>query len=910
MRLDVPASLPGGLHLADAIVRDGLNRVMAWGSAAFTTPGAVAIESVTFDKRAYYGGEVANATVKLKAPDAQPGQVVLKAELTDGIGRLLSRAEKSADVSGETPVVLEVPVGRPVVNEATLRVTAEVGGKSAAVVEQSVVTFPEKFANRSWSDYCLQIWGSAAGSYRRPYLVPLRARRLRDFGVSTVLASPRWRNEREYEDQVREGFQLMPMGVSFGFISVGHRVPKGKMTFGEQRTMYQRTKEKKYLERPICLNDPEELAPLGEKLRRTAEYAGWLEPIGYNLGDEMSTTYYVTPFDYDFGPAALDTFREWAKAKYGTLEALNAQWGTRFAAWDRVIPMTAEEVRDRGNYSPWADHREFMDWSFCRFFEFVRSELRKVDPKASVGMSGSQAAEAYGGYNWRRLARALDFVQNYTHQNTIIMQRSFGPDLPRAPWTGYGLRNPGLRRTLWWRLLNGNFGSAYFSTGSIFMPDMRYGPTVEEMAPIVREFQGGVAGLLKRCKRVSEIGLHYSHASIRGAYITGAAGLFRENRNGWIRCLEDAGFQCEFLATPELESGELAKRGYAAFVLPYSVALSEKEARALREYVQDGGLLIADGRMGMMDVNGKTLNRARLEDLFGVGRDKVDPRATLRDGSVRFASDLDACRVSGIAYDVNVAEADLQARAGKPLGAHGSSPAGIVHKSGKGATVYLNLFMDAFPRRRNLGIQAPIQRLVENLLRIGNVRPAVQVTVDAEPAPAMFTVRYTNGDALYVASCMDLAKGKVADWSAPVTMKFPKTGNVYDLRSGKALGPADEAKTDILNGDAALYAVMPYRIESVAVKPERSRVRGGESVGYAVTLASDHGAPGLHIVNIEVSDPEGKIRKHYGASLAAQQGKARGSFDLALNDTPGRWTLRVTDFVTRTTGTSVVEVTR
>ena len=109
--------------------------------------------------------------------------------------------------------------------------------------------------------------------------------------------------------------------------------------------------------------------------------------------------------------------------------------------------MTAHEVAGRGNYAPWADHREFMDVTFANFFRWTRERLREEDPKAGVGMSGSQAAEAYGGYDWRRLAGELDFIQSYTGRNSPIMHRSFAPDLPRAPWHGYTMRNPSMRRS-------------------------------------------------------------------------------------------------------------------------------------------------------------------------------------------------------------------------------------------------------------------------------------------------------------------------------------------------------------------------------------------------------------------------------------------------------------------------------
>ncbi len=62
----------------------------------------------------------------------------------------------------------------------------------------------------------------------------------------------------------------------------------------------------------------------------------------------------------------------------------------------------------------------------------------------------------------------------------------------------------------------------------------------------------------------------------------------------------------------------------------------------------------------------------------------------------------------------------------------------------------------------------------------------------------------------------------------------------------------------------------------------------------------------MHLVLIEVTDPAGVVRTHYNAKLVARDGKAAGEFVPALNDPPGRWTIRATDYATRVTGTAQI----
>ena len=904
---DVSLPLPGGAHLANVILRDAAGRVLTWGSVTLRVPEAVRIERIAFDRRAYSPGDVAKATVQIAGVEGPIPPVILRAEFIDALGRLLVTREHQTESGEGGTIPFELPVGQPLSTVATLRVTALSQGRPIAVSEADVITFPEKFARRAWADFEATVCGNHAGKYGRDYLIPLRSRLLKEYGVTTVRAGVRWRTDREYARQIRAGFQIMPLGVGYGSINIGHRVPKGKMSFKEQRANYDKTHDKAYLVRPVCLNSESDLAGNAARLREIAEYCAWLKPIGYNVGDEMSTTHYVTAFDYDFGAEALAAFRVWLREQYGSLAALNDQWDTAFAAWDDVMPLTTFEVKGRGNYAPWADHRAFMDYSFSAFLSWTRDRLRERDPEAALGISGSQAAEAYGGYDWSQLGRSLDFAVNYTHQNTIIMQRSLTPNVAWAtPY--WHVRNPATRHHFWWRLLNGCFGSSHFTYRFMFYPDLTPMPSTAEAAAVVQEFQSGVAKLLKNCTRISDIGIHYSQASIRGAFISGASSLFRENRMGWVQALEDSGFQGEFLAREQLESGELSARGYQAFVLPFSVAMSAKEGRALRRYVEDGGLLIADGKTGLMDERCKTRERGLLDDVFGIGRPEVDPLVAPREGEARFERNHGACELRDLGLDLSVAEQALTlAAGGEALGTHGKAPLAVVKKVGKGTAVFLNFFLDSLPHRRKLGMGKPMRELARNILLLDGVEPAIRVDVEADPPPHMFTVSYTSGAALYVASLMS-HEGKTAGWTAPVSLTFPKAGYVYDIRGGLALGRVEGARLNLLAGEPALYGILPYRVSAVSVAPLTGVVTRGEPVRYEVAIQADAQQAGMHVIQAEVVDPGGVVRAHYSTRLLTRGGMATGEFVPALNDPTGLWTIRATDYVTRATGSAQLEL--
>ena len=61
------------------------------------------------------------------------------------------------------------------------------------------------------------------------------------------------------------------------------------------------------------------------------------------------------------GDALLRPFRAWLAREYGSLDALNGEWGTRFKAWPEVEPLTLRQARARKQYPRWADYAAFME---------------------------------------------------------------------------------------------------------------------------------------------------------------------------------------------------------------------------------------------------------------------------------------------------------------------------------------------------------------------------------------------------------------------------------------------------------------------------------------------------------------------------------------------------------------------
>jgi hypothetical protein len=110
------------------------------------------------------------------------------------------------------------------------------------------------------------------------------------------------------------------------------------------------------------------------------------------------------------------------------------------------------------------------------------------------------------------------------------------------------------------------------------------------------------------------VAIHFSMASIRGAWIQdgvirptvgnvmGTSKNYAElmrRREAWVRDLEQRGVQFRFLASEQIETGALDK--FRALILPYSIALSDKEAGAIQRFIDRGGEVYGDEQTGRMD---------------------------------------------------------------------------------------------------------------------------------------------------------------------------------------------------------------------------------------------------------------------------------------------------------------------
>ena len=380
--------------------------------------------------------------------------------------------------------------------------------------------------------------------------------------------------------------------------------------------------------RDPSLSDPAWRAKIAARLGETVRAHRAQRPLYYALGDEPGIADLSAFWDFDFSPPSLAAFRRWLEGRYGTLAALNSQWASKHAAWDAVVPMTTAEAikRQDGNWSAWGDFKEFMDDEFARALSLGTQAVHAADPAAVAAIEGGQIP-GWGGYDYSRLASAVDAIELYDGGGNVEILRSLNPKLALLTTSA----DPGAQEAhqIWRTLLRGGRGVVFWDPRN----DIAF-ERGQAVAPVLREIKGGIAQLLAKSeRRTAPVAVLYSPASVRAQWMLDwqpkgtawsdrdpgevyeEANAVRSSMTAYLDALGRAGLEPRVLTRELIEGGAL-ERGLRVLVLPRAFALSEKEAARIRSFVLGGGTLIADGTPGLYDEHLRRLARPPISDLF------------------------------------------------------------------------------------------------------------------------------------------------------------------------------------------------------------------------------------------------------------------------------------------------------
>jgi hypothetical protein len=902
---------------------------MAMGMAAPVEP------EVVFAKRAFEYGEAITGTLRLSAETANQ-KLTVNARLSDSLGRILFDGNVALPKDAmlkEIPFKLE-PRGVTAFRHY-VKMTVKQSGKEVCTATGKVLTKPP----REWDDYVVMMWQRHN---------KLRWDHFQEEGIRYMQWGPYW----EPSEQVDAGIGYYIDNAVTKYYAPYHLwMPDKPKNFYFDRYMAFFTKDREnpanWVRTP-SLADPIVLMELERACDITAQRQRDSAPFWYSLADEPGIGDQAAPSDFDWHPESLRDFREWLKAEYKDLDTLNAEWGTKYAYWEKVLPMTNTEGVKAGYTNPaaWVDFKDYMDTQMCRVYKLGYDAIRKYDPGAYVGIGGVQGPEAVGCWDFYKMAQAMDTFEAYYIGNNAELMRSLqamGQRL-RMIYSYFGATDKD-QHYEWYLFMHGTNASLIWDDDSSWVDDTgKRSARAQKMDPMHLEQVNGLGRQLLHAHRADDpVAIYFSMASLRAHWVRELSdsgqdwaqrrswtertqSLAMKRRLSWVFLVEDAGLQYKFVFDDQVRKDGAIKDldkldggNFKVLIMPVVIALSPEEEKAIKDFVAAGGTVIADGQFDLTDKHGKPVEKPALAELFGV---QATQKAESVEKEVK-AADGWAERLAGGKIKLFEAALTVTAQDAKPFINSGDGAAAIERKhEGGGKTMFLNLdVIDYYKDRGQPGKDEPMKSVFAALFaqELGAKKCAPVVTATTNGLPQnVETFLWETGNIRFVGVLrnplqrakelggIEYEKAGPLDVNTDLVLaSIPGIDSakvdVYDVRAGKKLDGGLPQKFTLAPYEPRIFAVVPKGFAPTAPQlPKAVNTTTLAEKPCKVTFDKSVSG-GEEVYHVFVKDPSGKDVWRYGANVSVEGDKGvEFTVPFALNDVPGDWTIDVRHIPTGT----------
>ncbi|MFD6142290.1 beta-galactosidase [Promicromonospora sp. NPDC060271] len=522
--------------------------------------------------------------------------------------------------------------------------------------------------------------------------------------------------------------------------------------------------------------------------------------VGWHVHNE-----YGAPVALDYSVHAQRAFREWLRERYGSLDALNAAWGTAFwgqhyADWEHVqVPAAAPEAV---NPAQQLDFARFSDAALLACFVAERDVVRRYSSAPVTTNFMAASCPSTDLFAW---GKEVDLVSNDHYLRAADPRGYVGlalaADLTRSvaggkPWlllehstsaVNWQPRNVAKRPG---ELARNSFAHLGRGADAIMFFQWRASRSGAEKFHSAMLPHAGTGSRVWR--EVTELGANLGRlAELRGSRVQADVALLWDQESFWAQDLEfrpsEGARHRERVDTyydrlwRDGHTVDLARpsqdlSGYKLVVAPASYLLTAEAAANLTAYVAAGGTLLVSYFSGIVDehdaVHAGGL-MAPLRDVLGV---QVEEFLPLRDGealTVTYragaagagAATTDTTELSGTVW-----ADDLVLHGAEPVGSYvdGPKPGGVAitrHRHGAGTGWYVSTGLDV----------AALATVMTDVYASAGLAPSGIVD-------GLEVVRRTSADAVYTVA-INHTDGEV---------KLPLGGPATDLLTGDTFaGSAD-----------------------------------------------------------------------------------------------------------------------
>lgn len=382
------------------------------------------------------------------------------------------------------------------------------------------------------------------------------------------------------------------------------------------------------------------------------------------------------PLGFCYCPHTLDRFRQWLRAKYDTLSALNLRWYTAYSSWDEIEPPR------RFSASPaFLDWRYFMDNAYItNALEWKTRALKEHDPGKRPVFSHVGGPRIGAGAEWR-WSRVGDFFGNSNYpawgpfdrwDDAVAEKASWHTTVLYEMWNSLSLRADMVRcatgrdRAYWGAEFQSGPISTYLHLGrtpdasdirrwmltglaagmnaisfwnhraermwqesngfGLLDPQGETSERIEEAGRVARAINNDPAIFALGQPPKAQVALLINDDLYHFFQGTpdDALALLSHNVRGHYARLWRLGIPVDFVEAEEVERGGLA--GYKVAILTNPLALDAGYFAHLRTFVEQGGTLISEACPGRLDRDGFCVRTQMVdggEALFGARHKRV-----------------------------------------------------------------------------------------------------------------------------------------------------------------------------------------------------------------------------------------------------------------------------------------------
>ena len=422
-----------------------------------------------------------------------------------------------------------------------------------------------------------------------------------------------------------------------------------------------------------------------------------------------------------FDAWTMKKFQNWLKEKYGTIESLDRVWSQTFSSFDEVTL----ELRF------WHSIKSKVDWEMFKYdnlaqnLRFWVQTLKNIDNTKPVIADNELAMIIYDKrdskyvHDWKT-AKEVDYY------GTTWYPKSSPKNLPwmwSLMFDFFRSANKG-KPYLLSELQTNNYSTTR-NRGVSTPQDIEMwmwraigfgakGLTFWKWAPFVKAQQLGGRGLVDIDRKLSERAyaaqkvhkvIDQYHDILLNSHIDNPpVCIYYDSENkkfvdalvdlgnkkdvahiadlsiyGWYKALYDSGIHSEFINEEELVDGIL--NNYKIMIIPFNFVIDQKETDAIKAFVEKGGILISEFRLGLSskeEFTYLTTPGCGLDQVFGFHEKGLKP---LGD----FQIEIESSSIPAGYYNQNIVLHEKAEELGR---FSDSSPAIIKNKFGEGYAYY------------------------------------------------------------------------------------------------------------------------------------------------------------------------------------------------------------------------------